>query len=201
MTNSSSSIKASSPLSKLWGVVSGRTAREHAVVLSDLEHWAFVDLERKGAKKGFRQHNIVTEAAAGAYGNKEYALRNLVKHLPNHDAQSIVNAIGEARSAGHPEIELLTHSHIIVCEKLTQGFINASDFASSYDHGPYKPGPNSTARDEYKKVVAYAMTHIEDGDLIVSALYDRGIGTLDGILDILPELRATNHRTLTEGIL
>lgn len=201
MFSSSSYVQASSPLSKLWGVVSGRTAREHAVILSDLEQWAFIDLKRKGVKKGFRQHNIVTEAAAGAYGDKEYALRNLVKHLPQHDAQSIVNAIGEARTAGHPEIEILTHNHIIVCEKLTQGFTDASDFASSYDQGPYKSGPNSTARDEYKKVVAYAMTHIEDGDMIVSALYDRGIGTLDGILDILPELRATNHSILTEGIL
>jgi hypothetical protein len=190
MTSSRSSVKTSSPLSKVWRVVSGRAAREHAVILSDLEHWAFVDLERKGAKRGFRQHNIVTEAVAGAYGNKEYALRNLVKHLPQHDAQNIVNAIGEARIAGRSETELLTHNHILVCEKLTRD-----------DTDLYKAGPNSTAMDEFKKVVAYAMTHIEDGDLIVSALYDRGIGTLDGILDILPELRATNHSTLTEGIL
>jgi hypothetical protein len=174
----------------MWGVVSGRAAREHASVLSDLEYWAFADLARKGVEKGYRQHNIVSEAAAGAYGNKEYALRNLVKHLPNLDAQSIVNTIGEARIAGRPETELLTHNHIIVCDKLTED-----------DADLYEPGPNSTAMEEFKKVVAYAMTHIEDGDLIVSALYDRKIGTLEGILGILPELRATNHSTLTGGIL
>jgi hypothetical protein len=140
-------------------------------------------------QNAFERHNI-QEAAIGGHGSPRHALRNLIAHLPNHRAATILQSYKTATSAGLPEDVLLTNDHIATnsalysCARLSQDEETKSKAAYA----------------EYKKIVAYAMNNIEDGELIVNMYVDRGMRTLQGILDLLPALK-DGHQTLTEGVL
>lgn len=186
-----------SVLSKVWGILTRRKANERSRIIKELRDAAEEVLRKKGLSGYSGEHSIVNKAAYGAYGTRDYILRNLIQHLPNHGAYEITEACLEASIAECPEDRLLTEDHINVSTSLTHAYVDSSD----YDHEFFHPGEDTSPSDEYRNIMKYAMQNIEDGPLILHALYERGIGTLDGILGILPELRAAGHSALTEGAL
>lgn len=159
--------------------------------LLSLREAAFECLRTQGISEDQNDYVLVNDA--GHYGPEEYVLRNLVAHLPNRSAKDIVEACFEAKLAKLPEDELLIDDHIIVQERLARAY--------KIRHRYYQSGPDSTSPDEYRKIMRYSMSHIEDGLTIVSMVYDRGIGTLDGILEFLAVLKSSGHSELSEGVL
>jgi hypothetical protein len=169
-----------------------RSTRENKRHLNELREAAFERLRTQGLSEDENDYVLVNDA--GNYGTEEYVLRNLVNHLPNHSAKDIVEACLEAKFVKLPEDELLVDDHIVVRQRLAHAYTKGLRHL-------YQSGPKTSAPDEYRKIMRYSMTHIEDGHLIVSMLYDRGIGTLNGMLKFLPEMKSGSHRALTEGIL
>jgi hypothetical protein len=141
-----------------------------------------------------REYRQIDRAAKGSYGPPEYALRILIAHLPNHDSWFVTEAIRLATEAKLPETTPITDDHVVVCQNFSQEF---NELGKSL----YIMVDGNTDYTERDKMISYAMHHIDDGHLMFEILYDRGVKTLDGILDLLPLLKESKHSALTEGIL
>lgn len=190
-----------SVISKIWGTLTFKEARakehEKARVTNALRDEAIALIQHKGATAVSGEHDLVDTAAYFPYGTRDCEFRNFIAHLPNHYFDDIWEALIETHIAQFPEDQLLTDDHITVSKSLSHAFVNASD----YEEDLFKPGHGTKAIDEHRQTMYYAMQHIEDGPLIIHMLYDRKIGTLAEMLEMLPILKSSSHSILTEGML
>lgn len=162
--------------------------------LSALRLEAIAILNQKNSDQYSSEHFSIEQASLGTYGAPHHALRNLIVHLPNHSGKSIVKAYAEATRAGRKAEVIMTDEHITVCRDLTHSWdvLRGSGVTSST--------PTATV-DEFKRIRAYALDNVEYGQLIISLYRERGIHTLQEILDFLPTLKETGHTALSEGSL
>jgi hypothetical protein len=154
-----------------------------------LEARATINLDRLALEQ-----NSIEQAALGIYGPPHAVLRNLIANLPNHDAHSIIATYVETINAGLPADTLLTTEHINVRSGLEDSR------SALFSLGITTP-LDADAMAEFKNIMHYALSHIDEGHLIVSMHTDRGMHTFQEILDFLPVFKNSGHRALTEGIL
>lgn len=166
----------------LKGMSSRKQARAKAASMLELKRAALAVLWDKGhSDQCFRLIN-----RAADFGTEDYVLRNIMKHLPDYDAHDITRACREASYAKLPEDALLTHEFIHVYKKLEEAFFISSDLRAN-------------GVEECQKIMTYALTHMEDGPLIVTMIWDRGFTTLDAILEFIPIFKDNN--ALSDGLL
>lgn len=151
-------------------------------------------LEQKITEPYSDEHFNIEQASLGTCGSPTGALRNLIAHLPNYGTLPIIECYRQSIEAGLPESTLLTNDHIAVCTALDY---YRSELVLEGDDSNF----SSFANAEYRSIMSYALTHIEDGHLVASLYIDREMRTCREIIDFLPTLKATSHQALIEGTL
>lgn len=111
-------------------------------------------------------------------------LRNLAAHVDNRSYSTITQVMHYAENGYDGEPPLLTEEHFFIFNEL--GGLKENDYGSF---------------GEWEQIAGYALTHIEDGRMIVSLTRDRGIRTLDGIISMMSTIKQSTHATLSEGAL
>lgn len=164
---------------------------------------ASVELGRV-AKEGLLKLNLSPEDIAedmkiidgyvktGLDRHDQIVLRNFAAHTEKHRVEDIEATSIGAILAGVPNPSQLTDEHIIVHRSIEDALMYTGIFAS---------GAEGSETDEHLAVSDYALHHIEEGQLILTLIYERRCGTFKQVMDALPMMKDRGTSALASGAL
>lgn len=159
-----------------------------------LSRQALAILKAKSPKPDRSERRAIESAMDGSFGEPVHVLRNFVANLPQHESFEIVFVYMDAVKVGLPRDVLITSDHIVIRDALQQHYLALQSEGKISVH-------DETVDAAFKDIWTYAMHNIEDAHLIATMYVERDIQTLREMLELLPVLKNSGHRALTEGVL
>jgi hypothetical protein len=128
----------------------------------------------------------------GSNPHDQIVLRNFAAHTERHRVEDIEATSIGAILAGVPNPSQLTDEHIIVHRSIEDALMYTGIFTS---------GAEGSETDEHLAVSDYALHNIEEGQLILTLIYERRCGTLKQVMDALPMMKNRGTSALASGAL
>ena len=173
----------------------------HEQRLYDLAEAAHQSVKKKNPnpETAEKEHESIEDALSDTLQMPESVaarcdiLRHFAEHIGRYSADLIWDMVNHLVSSEvqQPLPEHFTDDHFTVYREMDEAYIN----------GKFKDSEDGDYIEEFYAITSYALTHIEDGHLILSLVNGRGLGTLKSILKVLPELKKADSRVLSDGIL